>query len=112
MKSGFEPPTTNGKRRRIVIGKVAELKPNRAAQAASELKKETDPLDKVKEQRQAHVAAQMASAQRTLGNYLDGLYSKHQARKRSGHETLNMIRKNFAPRRHQGIDLAKPKSEF
>ncbi|UQB42898.1 tyrosine-type recombinase/integrase [Thiomicrospira microaerophila] len=86
----------NRKRRRIVIGKVAELKPNQAAQAALELKNETDPLDKVKEQRQAHVAAQIVSAQRTLGNYLDGLYSKHQARKRSGHETLNMIRKNFA----------------
>ena len=86
----------NGKRRRKVIGKVSEVKPSQAAQTALDWKGEDDPLEQDKQRKQAYVKEQELSSQRTLGNYLNGLYSKYQERKRSGRETLNMIRNNFA----------------
>lgn len=85
----------NGRRRRKVIAKVSEMKPAEAAEIALNWKGEDDPLEKDKQRKQAYIKAQELSAQRTLGNYLNGLYTKHQERKRSGRETLNMIRKNF-----------------
>jgi len=85
----------NGKRRRKVISRVSAMKPAQAAEIALEWKGEDDPLEKDRQRKKAYINAQELSAQRTLGNYLNGLYSKHQERKRSGRETLNMIRKNF-----------------
>lgn len=87
--------TPSGKRRRKVIGKVTEIKPAEAAEQALILKNDDDPLEKAKQEKLAFISRQQISEQRILGHYLNGLYAKHQSRKRSGHETLNMIRNNF-----------------
>ncbi|WP_127471328.1 tyrosine-type recombinase/integrase [Thiomicrorhabdus aquaedulcis] len=87
----------SGKVRNKVIAKSTHLKPQQAAEKALKIiATDADPLREAADKKKNFFEQQQRASQRTLGNYLDGLYAKHQARKRSGHETLNMIRNNFA----------------
>lgn len=85
-----------GKVKNKVLGRVSEIKPTQAAEIALDIiiSKKDPLLEKVINKKQ-FVESQHLLEQRNLGNYLKGLYSQHQARKRSGNETINMIRKNF-----------------
>lgn len=87
--------TPSGMRRVKTIGKVSEIKPDQAARLALELKSYIDPLEQAEQEKRAYIESKLKLEQRTLGNYLSGLYSKHQQRKRSGNDTLNMIANNF-----------------
>lgn len=87
--------TPDGSRRVKTIGKVSEIKPDEAAELALGLKSHIDPLEYEEQEKQAYVESKRKSEQRTLGSYLNGLYTKHQQRKRSGNDTLKMITNNF-----------------
>lgn len=85
-----------GNVRNKVLGRTTEIKPTQAAEMALDIiTSKKDPILEELINKKQFVESQRVSEQRTLGNYLNGFYAKHQARKRSGHETLNMIRKNF-----------------
>lgn len=93
----FRYTDIEGKVKNKVIGNTNELKPVEAAEIASEIRASgSDPILEKEDRKKKHFEQKLLSEHRTLGNYLNGLYSKHQERKRSGRETLNMIRKNFA----------------
>ncbi len=82
------------------IGKLSSFKPEIAAQRANEilveLEKGSDPLKDKRERKALAKENERLGKQRTLGNYLDGRYTQVQNKKRSGKETLNMIRYNFS----------------
>jgi integrase len=85
-------------RRVITIGNYPTMKPDEAAQRAMEWRnKKIDPLAETRKRQIAARSAEQISASRTLGAYLDGIYTQHQARKKNeGKHTLDMIRSNFA----------------
>jgi integrase len=86
-----------GRRRVITIGNYPTMKPDAAAGKAMEWRNQkVDPLAENKKRRTAARSAEQISASRTLGAYLDGIYTQHQARKKNeGKHTLEMIRYNF-----------------
>lgn len=89
-----------GKFSEFTFGSYPAMKFGVAEQAATELLAKTrlghDPLKEKRTRRKTAKAESEQEAQRRLGNYLDGLYARHQARKKSGQETLRVIRHNFA----------------
>ncbi|WP_421621663.1 tyrosine-type recombinase/integrase [Alkalilimnicola ehrlichii] len=88
--------TADGKRRVATIGRYPAMKPQQAAEKALAWRNENvDALAvKAKRTRNALTEAQKAE-QRTLRAYLEGPYARYQERKRSGAETLRLIRHNF-----------------
>ena len=86
-----------GKRRVATVGKYPSMKPQQAAERAQDWRNDgVDVLaDKERTRREAEQAAALAR-HRTLRNYLEGPYLRHQDRKKTGHETLAIIRHNFA----------------
>ena len=89
--------TADGKRRTATIGRYPAMKPQQAAEKAMAWRNEGVDVqaERAKHKRAAITEAQRAE-QRTLLAYLDGPYRKYQERKRSGSETLRLIRYNFA----------------
>ncbi len=87
-----------GHRRVITVGNYPTMKPDEAAQKAMEWRnKKADPLTDARKQKVAARSAEQISAARTLRGYIDGIYTKHQARKKNGGKhTLDMIRHHFA----------------
>lgn len=85
-----------GKRRTYTFGSYPSMSFTDALTEAKRLEaNKIDPLaDKDKSKRDA-IEGKRQSELRTLGGYLNGLYQAHQLKKRSGKETLAMIRKNF-----------------
>lgn len=81
-----------GRKRRYTIGRwpawSAQAARERAAKLLRDAQADHDPLEK-------RDAARKAQAN-TLAKYLDGPYSDHQARRKSGAQTLAMIRNSFA----------------
>ena len=82
----------HGRKRRYTIGRwpawSAQAARERAAKLLRDAQADHDPL----EQRDAARKAQA----NTLGKYLEGPYTEHQRRKKSGEQTLAMIRRSFA----------------
>jgi integrase len=74
------------------------MKPNEAAQKAMVWRNQrADPLAETRQRKVAARSAEQMSASRTLRDYLDGIYTLHQARKKNeGKHTVDMIRGNFA----------------
>ena len=74
------------------------MKPDVAAQRAMKWRNENaDPLEEKRNRRRAALTAEQISTSRTLGAYLDGIYTQHQSRKKNkGKHTVNTIRGNFA----------------
>lgn len=93
----FRYTDIKGKVKNKVLGKASELKPVQAAEIALDIKvKGVDLFEQERQRKQQHFEQEHLSIQRSFGVYLNGMYAKHQARKRSGHETILMLRKNFA----------------
>lgn len=85
-----------GKRRVATVGKYPAMKPQQAAQRALEWRNDdVDVLAEKEKRRHDAIEAKRIAAHRTLGRYLETPYARHQERKRSGHETLGLIRSNF-----------------
>lgn len=86
----------DGKRRVATIGRFPAMKPQQAAEKALAWRNEGVDVqaEKVSRKRHALTEAQLAE-QRQLGAYLHGPYAKYQGRKRSGPETVALIRRNF-----------------
>jgi integrase len=86
-----------GKRRVATIGGYPAMKPQQAAEPAMLWRNESVDVLATKEQsrRDAEQAAVMAK-HRTLRAYLDVPYQRYQDRKKTGGETLAIIRHNFA----------------
>lgn len=82
----------DGRKRRITIGRHPAWSVKAARQRAAELKFEADkghdPLDERE--------ARRAKAQDTLRKYLDTHYNEHQRHKKSGDQTIAMLRNSFA----------------
>lgn len=88
----------SGKRRVVTVGNYPAMKADEAAQKAMAWRNQkADPLADARTRKMAARSADQISASRTLRAYLDGIYTKHQARKKNaGKHTLDMIRGNFA----------------
>lgn len=85
-----------GKRKTKTVGKYPAMKPEVAAQAALQwLNTGADPLAEQQARQSEAKSALEQAARRKVGKYLEGSYAKHQARKRSGDHTLQLIRSNF-----------------
>ncbi|PKL96225.1 MAG: integrase, partial [Gammaproteobacteria bacterium HGW-Gammaproteobacteria-8] len=92
----FRYTDDTGKRRVATIGAYPALKPATAADKA--LKWRVDGADPQKEKAERRETAQTeaeAKAARTLAAFLDGPYTRIQARKKGGNATLALIRRNF-----------------
>lgn len=88
---------TTGQRRVFTIGKYPAMHPEKAAERALELLlADTDPLTEKRSKRERALSAEDLAQARRFGNYLDGPYAEHQARKKTGSDTLALIRHNFA----------------
>jgi integrase len=85
----------SGKRRVATLGRFTELKPQQAAELALE-KRGTDMLAEKEQNRRKAIEDAAQAEHRTIRNYLDGPYQRYQSRKKTGDETLSMIRFNFA----------------
>lgn len=85
-----------GKRRVATVGRYPAMKPQQAAERALEWRNDdVDVLaDKERKRREAEQEAAQAK-HRTVRRYLEGPYKRHQDRKKTGGETLAMIRRNF-----------------
>lgn len=87
-----------GKRRVVTIGRASELKPQQAAEKALEWRNnESDPHQEREAHRKAKEEALRLEDTRRLGDYLEGVYARHQARKKDGKGTLGILRRNFKP---------------
>lgn len=87
----------SGKRHVATIGRFSELKPQQAAEKALSWRNNgEDVLAEKRKQRKDATEAAALAAHRTIQNYLDGPYQRYQSRKKSGAETLSMIKFNFA----------------
>jgi len=104
LKSGeswrFRYQDANGRRRVATIGTYSSTNLLQAAAQAYEwqqgLKQGRDVLaDKQRQRKEAIKQAEQATA-RTLGQYLEGTYKDYQNKKRSGAQTLAMIKFNFS----------------
>jgi integrase len=85
-----------GKRPTKTIGTYPAMKPDEAAQVAMTWRNTgADPLADKRNRKVAARTAEQISKARNLGNYLDGIYTAYQARKKSGTNTIGMIRNNF-----------------
>lgn len=72
------------------------MKPEQAAEVANRWR--ADKADPQKEKEQARVMARSAEAEkvhRRFGAYLDGDYARYQANKKTGKQTLSLIRNRF-----------------
>jgi len=87
-----------GKRRVMTVGNYPTMKADAAAQKAMEWRNlKADPLAEHHKRRTAARSAEQIGEMRTLRAYLDGIYTKHQSRKKNGGKhTLDIIRGNFA----------------
>lgn len=87
-----------GKRRVKTIGTYPAMKAPEAAWWAREWRhSEADPIAERKEARQAAITAEQQAEHRTVRSYLDGAYTRAQARKKnSGKLTIGRIRSVFA----------------
>lgn len=87
-----------GKRKtKTIKGGYPALKPAQAADAAlAWLESGSDPIQEQADKREQAKSAEARAAKRKLGTFLEGDYAKHQARKRSGDHTLQLLRSNFA----------------
>jgi len=86
-----------GKRRVATIGSYPAKKPQQAAEDAREWRNAgADPLRAKERQRTEAIQAKELAKHRTLEKYLRGPYTRHQDRKKSGGETLAIIKHNFA----------------
>jgi integrase len=86
-----------GKRRAVTIGNYPSMKAAEAAQLAMRWRNQkVDPLAEISQRKASALSDVRLSESRSLGAYLDGIYTKHQARKKhAGVHTLQMIRGNF-----------------
>ena len=100
LKSGaswrFRYQDATGRRRVATIGSYPATNLLQAAEQAYTWHKDGQDVlaDKERQRKEAIKQAQQATA-RTLGQYLDGAYKDVQAEKRSGSQTLAMIKFNF-----------------
>jgi len=86
-----------GKRRVATIGAYPALKPAQAADKALEWRADrADPLKTFSDRRETAQTEEQAKAARRLETFLDGPYTRIQARKKGGAATLALIRRNFA----------------
>jgi integrase len=86
----------SGNRRIATIGKYPGMLPEVAAeQALNYLLNNSDPLSEKQAQRQQARSAEEATEARKFSNYLENEYAAHQSRKKTGNETLAIIRHNF-----------------
>ncbi len=86
----------SGNRRISTIGKYPSMLPEVAAeQALNYLLNNSDPLSEKQAQRQQARSAEETSEARKFSNYLENEYAAHQSRKKTGNETLAIIRHNF-----------------
>lgn len=86
-----------GKRRVATVGRYPAMKPQQAAERAlSWRNNDVDVLATREQERREAAQAAAMEKHRTLSAYLDGPYARHQQRKRTGGETLAIIRHNFA----------------
>lgn len=87
----------DGKVRNATIGRYSELKPQEAAEKALEWRNNQVDVFREKQttQQQRKEADRQAQA-RTLGQYLTGIYTQYQKRKKSGESTLSMIAGKYA----------------
>ena len=81
----------HGRKRRITIGRWPAWSVQAGRERAAKLLRDAQTGDDPLEQRQAARAAQS----NTLGKYLDNEYADHQRHKKSGDQTLAMIRRSF-----------------
>lgn len=87
----------NGKRRVATIGRFSELKPQQAAEKALAWRNQgQDVLAEKQRNRKEAVEQAALAANRTIKDYIEGAYKRYQSRKKSGDETLAMIKFNFA----------------
>lgn len=87
-----------GKRHVVTVGNYPTMKPDEAAQKAMVWRNQrADPLAETRKRKVAARTAEQIGEARILENYLDGIYTTHQARKKNeGKGTIDMIRLNFA----------------
>ena len=86
-----------GKRRVATVGGYPAKKPQEAAEAARDWRNAgADPLREKKARRADAIQADELAEKRTLEKYLRGTYTRHQDRKKTGGETLAIIKHNFA----------------
>lgn len=86
----------DSKRRVATIGKYPAVGPAQAADIARRWRTDdADPLAEKKEAKEQRKQERRDAETRTLQAYLDGIYAKHQSRKKSGDETLARIRHAF-----------------
>lgn len=87
---------TTGKRRVATVGNYPAMKPQQAAEKALAWRNDGVEVLETKEQKREAAKAQITqAASRTLIAYLEGPYTKYQDRRKSGQQTLSMIRHNF-----------------
>lgn len=85
-----------GKRKTATVGRYPAMKPQQAAEKARDWR--NDDIDVLAEKEKAKAQAladQQRAEHRTLKAYLDGPYTRYQARRRSGDATLAILRSNF-----------------
>lgn len=85
-----------GKRKTATVGRYPAMKPQQAAEKARDWR--NDDVDVLAEKEKAKAQAladQQRAEHRTLKAYLDGPYTRYQARRRSGDATLAILRSNF-----------------
>lgn len=90
----YTDPT--GKRKTATVGRYPAMKPQQAAEKARGWRNDDVDVLAEKERAKAQAIADQQRAQhRTLKAYLDGPYTRYQARRRSGDATLAILRSNF-----------------
>lgn len=86
-----------GKVRTVTIGRYPAFKPEVAAQKALDLLTSgTDVLQERHTHRQRAISKQAMAKARAIETYLEGDYAAYQSRKKSGKQTLAMIRRSFS----------------
>lgn len=90
----YTDPT--GKRKTATVGRYPAMKPQQAAEKARGWRNDDVDVLAEKERAKAQAIADQQRAQhRTLKAYLDGPYTRYQARRRSGDATLAILLSNF-----------------
>ena len=86
-----------GKRRTATVGRYPAMKPQQAAETVMAWRSDdADPLKEKADKREAALTAEQQAEARNFRSYLEGPFTRYQARRSAGEETLAIIRNNFA----------------
>jgi len=101
--------TKTGKQRVTTLGRYGSITADQARKLAKEVAGKVATGEDVSANKSTARKQEAHLSTQTLGSFIDGPYAPYQARKKSGHSTLTMLRKHFAewwPKRMATISTA------